>query len=97
MFFISVRFPGRKKSNDSLTFSKAMTDYENPQLETHPKQDEAIFIFRMIRVEELYSILIIKGRASFIEGNTMFSYIGLFLPIIPLETQFVHMYIVRIM
>ena len=54
-----------------------------------------VFIFRVVGVEELDGILIVKDRARLIEGNTMLSDIGLFFPIVPLETKLLHMYIVR--
>ena len=56
-----------------------MTDDENPQFETYPEQDEAVFLLRMVRVEELNGLLIVKDRACFIEGNAMLSDIDLFL------------------
>ena len=73
-----------------------MADNENPQFEAHPEQNKTLFIPRMVRIEKLDGILIVKHRARFFEGNTMFSYIGLFLPAVPHEPQLIHTYIVRI-
>ncbi len=53
-----------------------------------------VFIFRVVGVEKLDSVLIVKDRAGLIEGNSMLSGIGLFFPVVPLETQLIHMYIV---
>ena len=72
-----------------------VTDNKNSQFETYAEWDEAIFILRMVWVEELNGILIVKDRACFIEGNTMFFDIGLFFPLIPLEPQLLYIYIVR--
>jgi hypothetical protein len=62
-----------------------VTDDESPQFKTYPQQDEAVFVLRMVWVEELNGMLIVKDRARFIEGNAVLSDIDLFLLITPLE------------
>ena len=54
-----------------------MTDNENPRLEAHTEQYETVLVFRMVGVEKLDRVLIVKGRARFFEGNTMLGGIGL--------------------
>ena len=95
MLLSFIRLSDRNNSYNRLTFSETVTDNQNAQFETYSEHDEAIFIRRMVWVEELDGMLIVKDRACVVEGNTMFFYIGLLLPSIPLEPQLLHNYIVR--
>ena len=62
-----------------------MTDNENPRFEAHTEQNKTVLGFRMVGVEKLDRVLIVKGRARFFEGNTMLGGIALCLPVIPFE------------
>jgi hypothetical protein len=69
-----------------------VTHNDHPQFKTHPEQNEAVFFFRMIRIEELHGILIGKRRSRLFEGNAVLFEIGPFLRGIPLESNLVHAY-----
>jgi hypothetical protein len=71
-----------------------VTNDENPQLETHSQQNETILVRRMIGVEELYRLLIIKSGPSFLKGNTMLLDVSPVLRLIPFKRQLLHQYIV---
>jgi hypothetical protein len=60
-----------KNANDGFFLSRTVTDNENAQFETHPEQDDAVFIFRMVGVVELNGLFIEKNSARLIEGNAM--------------------------
>ena len=72
-----------------------MAHDENTRLEAQTKQNESVFSFRMVRVEELNRVLIVENVAGFIKGDTVLMDVGLFLFVIPLKPQLVHTYTVR--
>ena len=93
-FFSSVGFSCGKQANDRFTFSNAVTNDEDPQLEAHSQQNETVFVRRMIGVEELYRLLIIKSAPGFLKGNTVLLDVAPVLRLIPVKRQLMHQYIV---
>lgn len=93
--FVRVGLSGRNDPYDVLGLTKAVTNDERPQSKTQAQQKKAIFVFRMIRVEELNRVLVIKRRSRFLERNAMLLLIRFVLSPVPFETQVANKYIVR--
>jgi hypothetical protein len=49
----------------------------------------------MVRIIELDCIVIVESRSCVFEGNTMLPDVGIFLSLVPLENNYLHMYIVH--
>ena len=73
-----------------------MTHHQEPQREAQAEHDKTILPFRVVRIEELDGMLIIKYRLRLFERDTMFPFIQCGLGSVPLEADISHMYNVNI-
>ena len=64
--------------------------------EAHFKHQESVFLFGLVRVKELMSVLIEEDGLGFFEGYPVFSLILLVLVFIPGETNLGHVCILYI-
>ena len=71
-----------------------MADHEDPQSEAHAKEEESIFVLRMVGVEEPDGVLVVESRAGFLEGDAVLPNVCSLFAFIPLESQLIHTYIV---
>jgi hypothetical protein len=62
-----------------------MANNQRIQFIAGSKQDETIFIFRVIGIKELHRVLVVESGASFFERNAVFFDIGFFFRVIPFE------------
>ena len=60
------------------------------------RESETVLVSGMIRIEEHDGVLIVERCAGLLEIDTMTPAIGPVLPLVPVETQLSHMYMVRI-
>jgi hypothetical protein len=89
-----VRPSGRDDSDDRFPFPVAVAHNEDPELKTHPQEDEAVFVLRMVGIEIDLRVLIEKSSLRLLEGDPMLPLIGQILALVPDESQAIHAYIV---
>jgi hypothetical protein len=94
--FAFVCFSGGYNPNDRVIFAVAVTHHENAQSEAHAQHDEAILVRLVIRIKKADRIFIHEYRLSFIERNLMLSLVFSTLILVPLESDVIHTYNVRI-
>ncbi len=70
----------------------AVTNDQNPQLKADSQHDKPIFVFRMIRIKEPNGVFIKEHRSSFFKANAVLASVQPVLGLVPLETNFLHMY-----
>jgi len=73
-----------------------MADHQDAQGEAHPKQDEAVFVLRVVRIELDHGFLVVEGALRLLEGHAVLALIRQVLALIPNELKMVHVYNVRI-
>jgi len=93
--FRPVRFPRRDDPDHGVVCAKTMADDKRPQLETDAKHQKPVLGRRMIGIIEPDGVLIQEDRLRFLEGDAVLTLVGPALWSVPLETNLIHMYIVR--
>jgi hypothetical protein len=73
-----------------------VTHHQHPEIETHTQHYETVFIVGVVRVIVSNGILVKEDCLRFLEGNTVFPFVLVILPLIPFETDLIHMYNVLI-
>jgi len=73
-----------------------MAHDQNPQFETDPQHQEAIFVGRMIRVKVSNGILIEENALSLLKRHSVLAFVIPALCLVPFETDVTHIYIVCI-
>lgn len=89
-----VRPSGRDDPDDRFPFPVAVAHNEEPELKTHPQEDESVFVLRMVGIEIDLRVLIVKSSLRLLEGDPMLPLIGQILALVPDESQAIHFYIV---
>lgn len=74
-----------------------MAHDQRPQFQTQAQHDKPVFLLRMVRVIIADRVLVEKDRLRLLERHAMLAFILSALPLVPLESDIVHKYIVRIM
>jgi len=67
-----------------------MADDEYSHRTTQSEKDESFLVIRMLGVRNHPRILVEKGSSSLLERDAMLASIGRILPLIPLESQGIH-------
>ncbi len=67
-----------------------MAGHEQPKRAAQAQQNEALFVYRMIRVVDQSCTLIEEGRLGFFERDTVLFLVGGGLALIPLELKRAH-------
>jgi hypothetical protein len=86
MLFGLVSLSGGYDTHYCLALSEAMTNDESSQFEAHAQKDEAIFVFRVVRIIEPKSAFVIEDGTCFIERNAVFPDVCPFFLFLPLES-----------
>ena len=66
----------------------AMLDKQEIRGTAHAQQEEALFIFRMLRIEELRSEIVAENCAGFVERYTVLPQVSVGFRVIPLELYY---------
>jgi hypothetical protein len=85
---LAICLPGRDDPNEAAICLIAMTNEQQAQSRTQSKQNETIFLVRMVGIANEEAVLVQEGRSCFVEGNLMPLDIGGVFVWIPLESKF---------
>jgi hypothetical protein len=69
-----------------------MADDDNPQPMADTEQQKAVFVCRMIRIEEPDGMFVEKRRLRLIERNAVFAHVRPAFRLVPLKPQLIHTY-----